>query len=156
MININLESLLGREFDDEIIKSAIDHFNFPRKRPRISSREFYIGIESLTEGIDLNLTSVESIDFIDQDQHPEGALLVTAVFLYRSGIDNHSEFKKQLPHELAFDMTRTQVWKHLGKPSWSSPALPIDRWEYGDYQMILDFSKNEKQIDTVTLQLIGK
>jgi hypothetical protein len=153
---INLESLLGNAFDDEIIKEAIDYFALPKERPRIPSGNSYIGIESPTKGIDINFSPVEYIDYLDQERYPEGTLLATAIFLYRNGIDGHSQFENELPHHLTFSTTRTDASKILGNPSWSSPMLPIDRWVYGRHQMIIDFSKNEEQINILTLQLIRK
>jgi hypothetical protein len=130
-------------------------FYFPHEIPRIPRGSFYIGIESPTKGIDINFTPTEYIDYSNEERDLEGTLLVTAIFLYRGGVDGHKRFELPLPHGLTFGTTRTDAWKLLGKPSWSSPVLSIDRWAYGRYKMVLDFSKDEKQINTVTLQLIG-
>lgn len=156
MINIDIEGLLGLEFNNPKIQDAIEYFALPKKRPIIPKGDLNVGIESKTKGVDINFTPIENIEFLNQVDYPEGSLLVTAIFLYRDGVQDHRGFEQNLPQGLSFKDSRADVRKALGDPSWSSPMLPIDRWVFGRYKIVVDFSEDGEQIDTVTLQLISE
>lgn len=82
-----------------------------------------------------------------------GALILTSVVAYGENELGYTPFGGELPQGLSFSSSRTDAHVQLGKPDWSSPAMPIDRWHAEDHRLILDFSDSGDQIISMSLEL---
>ena len=145
--------LLGIEFGDARIQALLTEYGLPLKRPKVKRGDFDAGIEVGKEGVDLVFSLVEAIPSMEGSGLPEGALVLSAVFLYPDAKGKRPGFKSQLPAGLSFNMSRQQVASVLGQPDSTSPVFPNDRWDKEGRSLIVDFEENEKAIDTVTIQI---
>jgi hypothetical protein len=153
MNGTDLIGLLGREFGESVLQGALAELGFQTKRPRIPRGDSYVGIESRKRGVDMNFTRTEDLREPRFANLAEGSLILTAVFMYREGVEDHRGFELGLPHAIEFAFSRDDLRRALGAPVWSSPVLPIDRWEFESHLLIVDFAEDGRQIDTVTIQL---
>lgn len=149
----DIKRSLGREFSDSQVQKLIAHLGLSPKRPKVKRGESDVGLESIDLGVDINFTRVEDVNVPDRAALPEGALVLTAVFFHSEDVQGHKGFRGALPHGLRFDTSREAVRNLLGAPAWTSPAMPIDRWQFEGYRLVVDFADDGSSVDTVTLQL---
>lgn len=141
----SLISLLGREIHDTYLLDKLMYFG--AKVP--------ISTEEILDNHYLELKSA-GISFAfekeDEARHPlpysvtSGALILTSVNAYGASEPGYTPFAGDLPGGITFDMSRAAVAKRLGKPDWSSPMFPVDRWHATDHRLIVDFLKESSVV----------
>lgn len=82
-----------------------------------------------------------------------GAVILVSVVAYGENRVGYTPFAGQLPRGLSFSSSREDAHARLGKPDWSSPAMPIDRWHTEDHRLILDFPESGDKIESISLEL---
>lgn len=87
-------------------------------------------------------------------------LKVDAIFLYADGVEDFKQYQEALPGGLSFDMSRAQVRKALGEPSFSGEAggtgimaiaFSFDRYESDTDYIRFEYTEKDKQIRLVTM-----
>lgn len=82
-----------------------------------------------------------------------GALVLANVTAYGENDQGYAEFEGELPSGLRFGASRERAHTVLGKPTWSSPIMPIDRWQRSDHRLIADFDQKTSKLATISLEL---
>ena len=116
---------------------------------RIARDDRETSIESEQHGIVLSFARSAASDL----KTSEGAVFIAAHAM-AGGVQGHSAFKGTLPKGLTFADDRKTVAQKLGKPDWSSPVLPIDRWNMNNIQLVIEFAADDAAsgIDSVVVQ----
>jgi hypothetical protein len=87
-------------------------------------------------------------------------LKIDAIFLYADGVEDFKQYQEDLPGGLSFDMSRAQVRKVLGEPSFSGEAggtgimaikFSFDRYESDTNYIRFEYTEKDKQIRLVTM-----
>ena len=130
----DLVALINRPVTDPSVRQLLAFAGVAERKLKIKRGESDAAIDCPKHGMVLNFEETDS----DQDL-PEGALILSAIHAMASGVEGHIGFKGALPLGLTFDLRRPHVSKLLGKADWSSPVLPIDRWNRDGYQVVVEF-----------------
>lgn len=75
-----------------------------------------------------------------------GALVLEHVRAFGGSEKGYARFAGELPEGITFDMSRDAIIDRLGKPDWSSPAFPVDRWHKSDHRMTVNFQKEKPNV----------
>lgn len=142
---------LGKPHIDEQVKATLSAVGLGAAKIKLKRGEFDLALAAEKYGVDINFS--DPSDYELDGSMPDGALVVSTVFFFKNGVEKHAQFGGELPHKLKFEMSRKEVRALLGKPEWSSPALPNDRWKFGKYKLVVDFNESEKSIDIVSCGL---
>lgn len=146
----DLVDLLGKALSDAGVQKLLQDCNLQNTKIRLKRGESDVAIESEKHGIALNFAEAD-----DSPDVPEGTLALVTIHAMAPGVQGHAGFTGQLPHGLAFDMTRSQVTKLLGAPVWSSPVLPNHRWLFGAYRMLVCF-KDDAASATISSVVVSE
>lgn len=147
--NIDIISNLGKSIDTEEIKELLRTFDLDKVKIKIKRDENDVAIESENYGVAFNFQRA------DDKKIAEGVIILSAMHAMAEGVQSHKEFKGDLPFSLKFDFTREKSKKTLGKPNWSSPMFPIDRWNKEGYQIVVEFKDDrpDATVSSVVVQL---
>ncbi|KAI1695674.1 DNase CdiA [Ditylenchus destructor] len=99
--------LLGIEFGDARIQALLTEYGLPLKRPKVKRGDFDAGIEVEKEGVDLVFSLVEAIPSMEGSGLPEGALVLSAVFLYPDAKGKRPGFKDRIATRLLLRRARS-------------------------------------------------
>ena len=80
--------------------------------------------------------------------------LLSDVQFSAAGLAGGPPFCGELPYGLRFSDSRATTRARLGPPSWTSPLVNNDRWEYGPRFATVDFSADASHIKRVTVGLL--
>lgn len=147
----DLLSCLGRAHTDPAVTSLLAALGLQSSKFKLKRGESDIAFDAPSQGLD--------VVFSDPAVHdvaaalPQGTLILSAVIFFAEGCQGHRQYAAALPHGLAFAMTRPAVRKALGAPEWSSPMLPIDRWQTGPYRTAIWFDETSEAISYVNCSL---
>lgn len=146
--------LVSATSTDPRVQELLVRHGIPPSRVKLKRGSHDIGIEVPGGGFDLVFTLVEAIPSMVRGDLSEGALVLSAVFLYPAATGKHAGFRQGLPEGLTAEMTRDDVSALLGPPDSVSPVFPNDRWDRGDGRsLIVDFSEDGQRMTLVTLQI---
>jgi hypothetical protein len=139
--------LVGLTRQNPLVDEFMRAIELDGEKIKLKRGDSEVALEAEKYGVDVN--------FIESKARalPEGSMVISAIFLYAEGVQGHSQFDGALPCDLKFGATRPEIRKQLGTPSWSSPAMPIDRWSMKDYGVTVWFTGANESIGHVIVHL---
>ena len=149
----DLENSLGCLSDSEEIKSLLTAYSVPNARIKLKRGENTAYVECEQHGIAWSFDVVESRSEPRFAKLPEGALVLSAVFLFAEGQQGNSQYQGRLPMSLNFEDSRNAVHGRLGAPNKTNEFFPIDRWDLEDHQLAVNFNDEGSRIEYITVQL---
>jgi hypothetical protein len=87
-------------------------------------------------------------------------LKIESIFLYADGVEDFKQYVEELPGGISFDMSRSQVRKALGEPSFSAEVggiglmaidFSFDRYESDTHYIRFEYTENNAHIRLVTI-----
>ncbi len=140
--------LIGKSERSGDVKNFLSSLNVkqPLNRPGRGEKDVYVEIEDPQVTI---LFSSEG-EWLKNAQFMEGEMNFHTAF-FESEIFEGDE--SLFPFKLSATMSRSQMRERLGQPSWSSPAMNNDRWIIHGLRVLIDFSDDEKSIESITFSV---
>ncbi|MFT3818409.1 MAG: hypothetical protein QM750_12370 [Rubrivivax sp.] len=135
--------LLGKSSTNEKVRETLTALGIDMKKVRLKKGDFDVNVVAESYGIE--------IEFADPGKYkstepiPEGALVLGAVFISSTTISKLGS----LPYGLEFGLTRELAASKLGKPVWSSPVAPIDRWLLDDHEVTIRFERTSLKVQRI-------
>lgn len=149
----DLENALGCLSDSEEIKSLLTAYGVPNARIKLKRGENTAYVECEQHGIAFSFDLAISRSEPQFAKLPEGALVLSAVFLFAEGQQGNSQYQGHIPMSLAFEDSRSTVRGKLGAPNKINEYFPIDRWDFADHQLAVNFNDEGSRIEYITFQL---
>ena len=142
--------LLGKSEGDADVRGLLGEVNgaLPLQRPPCSEGQINVMIEG--ESVELCFVEAESLPSRNDDLM-EGELILDTIFLHRQRED--ADDIGSLPFGLSMNISRADMRKKLGQPSWSSPVLKNDRWNIYDVCVLACFFDDERFIEQLAFSL---
>lgn len=147
----DLLSCLGRAHSDPAVVALLAGLGLQNSKFKLKRGESDIAFDAPAKGIDV-VFSDAAVHLVDA-AWPQGTLILSAVIFFAEGCQGHRQFSEALPHGLAFTMSRAAVRRALGAPEWTSPMLPIDRWQTGSHRTAIWFDESTEAISYVNCSL---
>lgn len=147
----NVLELLGLAHTDPVVTKLMTDLGLGGKKIKLKRGESQVAFESEASGLDFNFADPATV--VCAVPAPEGALVLSAVFVYANGVQGHKQYAGALPHGLQFDLNRGGARKLLGDPVWSSPVMPIDRWSFGAHEITVWFTRPNETVGHVIAHL---
>ena len=135
--------LLGKSERDESVRALLDEVHVEQPLPRPPRGEDRINVVLEGEVVEICFVEADSLPSRSDDLM-EGELVLNTVFLHRQ--PKAVDATEPLPFGLSMNISRADMRKKLGQPSWSSPMLNNDRWVIGDVRVLACFSEDEKSV----------
>jgi hypothetical protein len=85
---------------------------------------------------------------------------ILAIFLYREGYENYSQFPDEIPGGFSFNTTRQEIRDKLGEPAMTAEPggegimaieFAFDRYESADYYLRFQYCRNATGLQLITL-----
>lgn len=122
--------------------------NKPLKRPKRGEVDSYV--ERPENGIELLFRLAETLPDDMANSFQEGELVLDTIFF--TPVDgSDSAIYKSLPYDLHFSSTRAEARTQLGNPEWSGDGINNDRWAWGNFKMLAEFSNDESSINSIAI-----
>lgn len=147
----DLLSGLSRAHTDPVVMALLADLGLQGSKFKLKRGEADLAFDVPMHGIDV-VFSNPAVHAMDPAV-PQGALILSAVIFFAEGCQGHRQFAGSLPHGLDFKMRRPAVRKLLGRPDWTSPLLPVDRWDTGPYRMAIWFDETTEAVSYVNCSL---
>lgn len=144
-------ALLGKHDKDVEVQSLMASLGLSGKKIKLKRGDFEVAFEAEMYGTDVNFADPQGVTVFREV--PDGALVVSAIFFYAEGVQGHKQFGGTLPHGVRFTQSRADLQSKLGAVTWSSPALPIDRWTFSDHDLTVWFSPSTTLISHLIVHL---
>lgn len=132
---VDLIDLLGKSNVNDGVRTGLDALGIDVRRIRLKRGDFDVNVVS--ESYEIEIEFADADKYKSTEQIPEGALVLGAILLSPATTAKLGA----LPHGLEFGMTREALFAKLGKPVWSSPVAPIDRWAIGSHDVTVRFER---------------
>ena len=145
-------SLLGLSSTAKQVEALLQGIGY-HGQLKLKKGDYDSYIERPELGIYLVFSDEESVNRPLPQEVKEGELILTNVTARSGEKDNYLRFTGELPLGLQFGLSREDVRKKLGPPTWSNDRLSRDRWHFPNYRLIIGFTKDEKAISDVSLEL---
>jgi hypothetical protein len=142
---------LGLPHTHEAVKAVLHSLGLADRKIKLKRGDFDVGFDSAANGVDVVFSDPE-LHALPED-FPDGGLVLSTVFFFSEGCQGHRAFVGALPRGLEFGYSRATVRKLLGPPDWSSPVLPIDRWNLGKHRLAVNFQEGEAAVTYVSVGL---
>jgi len=143
--------VLGRPHVDPKVVSLLDRLDLARQKIKLKRGDFDIAVDAPEHGIDVVFSDPQS--YVLAQDLPEGALILSCVFFFSEGRENHRQYPLALPAGLTFGASRDEVRKQFGAPEFSSPILPVDRWTWNGLKLAVTFIESQSSIARVSCSL---
>jgi hypothetical protein len=87
-------------------------------------------------------------------------LKVESIFLYADGVEGFKQYSEELPGGISFEMSRSEVRKALGEPSFSTEVggiglmaidFALDRYESDTNYICFEYTEKDAHIRLVTI-----
>ena len=143
-------TLLGRQVDDRAVTSFIAAFSGTLTAeppdPDLPDRRYFVG-------------EATEIELLADDRNR-----LQTIFLYLNRYKGHREYRGPLPRGLLAAMTQQEVRQILGSPQFERQAGeikylgrfgPIDRYDFEDCSIHLQYSETHGCIDQVSLAVLS-
>jgi hypothetical protein len=144
----NLIELIGKPIFDSDVQKLLKYVGVIDKKIKIKRGESDAAIDCKNHGIVFNFAELS-----DDVNNPEGTLFLIAIHAMANKVQGHKGFAGILPMGLSFIMSDNDVRKIMGKPDWTSPVLPIHRWNKQKIQIVIEFTDEKaKTIDSIVVQ----
>jgi hypothetical protein len=147
-----LIAALGRTHNESTVRNLLEQLGLENAKIKLKRGDFDVGVESEAFGVALNFSDPETYGM--QELVRDGALVLSTVFLYSEGVEDHRQFQGDLPAGLEFSMSREEVNRKLGRPEWTSPALPVDRWPIDGRRLVVRYHADERSIRHISCALV--
>ena len=142
--------LLGKSERDDAVRALLSEIKVQQPLKRPPRGEDQVNIELSDEPVELCFVEADSLPARNDDLM-EGELVLNTVFLHRQ--PEKGDSAGALPFGLSMNLSRAELRKKLGQPSWSSPVLNNDRWVIGDVRVLVCFSEDEKTVEQLAFSL---
>jgi hypothetical protein len=152
MIDSNqLVQALGLHHTHDAVKGMLQALGLADKKIKLKRGDFDVGFQSEANGVDVVFSDPE-LHTVSED-FPDGGLIFSCVFFFSEGCQGHRAFVGPLPSGLEFGLSRATVRERLGPPDWTSPLLPIDRWNIGNLRLSVNFHEGDAAISYLSVGL---
>lgn len=142
---------LGRSNVDPKVVSLLDRLGLAHQKIELRRGDFDTALDAPEHGIDLVFSDPQS--YVLTHNSPEGSLILSCVFFFSEGRENHRQYPLDLPAGLTFSASREEVRKLFGTPEFSSPILPVDRWTWNGLKLAVTFVESQSSIARVSCSL---
>jgi len=138
----NLTSLLGRNLNDPALAQIISSLGVEPEITEVDDRYYY---EFKNKGLEL---------VFDED------LKLRSIHLYPEGRNGYSQYRGDIPNDITFTLSRSEVHQKLGEPSafGGGKVKPVfgviprwDLYEYPTYSLHVEYLPGENGISLITL-----
>ena len=148
-----LLATLGKVAGEPEVRAILRDLDLPEEAPRIVDGVSN-AVEATKHGVALffrtahHLRNVEALKGL-----PPETSIVSDITFSRRGFGGGPGFSGNLPYDLDFSETRDAVRERLGPPSWSSPIVANDKWDFADRYLTVAFFSKRPGIGQVTCGL---
>jgi hypothetical protein len=148
---VNIKEIIrfvGKSEQSNEIKGFLSSLKIkqPLKRPSRGEHDVYVEVEEPP----LTLLFSSEGEWKKKSQLMEGEMIFHTVFLETKAFDGDESL---FPFKLNTAISRNQMRRNLGQPSWSSLAVNNDRWIVHGVRMLIDFSEDEESIESITFSI---
>ena len=150
MNDINYFDVLGMYVGEQELGNFLKSINVDGPT-KIDRDERDVTLVSKEHGIELTFSRERFLDFAFRP-YPEGALVLSNIFIHGTSDSTHESFSGALPMGLTFAMNEGGLLGALGKPNWTNPAGTLMRWDYEKHCVSARLSK-EKGLELLGIQL---
>ena len=130
-----------------VMYSLFDDQGVAEKKVRLKGGDFDVNVVAAAHGVEFEFADQTKYKF--EGNMPDGALVLGVVFFSPASQDRVGP----MPHGVRFDMTREQAAAALGRPVWTSPVAPIDRWHLDGRDMTVRFDRATTKVQKVIFSL---
>lgn len=139
--------VLGKIHVDESVKQVVVALGLDPSKIRLKRGDVDINIVSKSHGLEIEFADITK--YRGGEDFPEGALVAGAIFVSPASIETLGE----LPHGIDFALSRESAQDLLGKPDWSSPVAPIDRWNKDSRDITIRFDRSSGKAQRIIFSL---
>lgn len=150
MNNINHFDVLGMYVGEQELGNFLKSINVDGPT-KIDRDERDVTLVSKEHGIELTFSRERFLDFAFRP-YPEGALVLSSIFIHGTSDSTHERFSGVLPMGLTFGMNEGGLIEVLGKPNWTNPIGTLMRWDCEKHCVSARLSK-DKGLELLGIQL---
>lgn len=138
--------LLGKSERDTELRALLQQAGVHLPLPRIPRSENQVNVELTGTPFEFAFQDASQA-FPDEPRYRVGDLYLDTIFIH---IPRSSPQRSiTIPRGLSVPISRVEARAIYGPPHWSSPLMKNDRWTFGDINVLLVFSPDERSVRQV-------
>lgn len=142
---------LGKLHTDAEVIDLLNRLDLRQSKIKLKRGDFDLPLDSPDKGIDIVFSDPRS--YADTTALPEGALVLSTIFFFCEGCQNHRQYDGALPAHLTFNMSQKQVRKLLGSPVETSEHFPVDSWIWKGIELAVEYHDSLSSVALVSCSL---